>query len=410
MRWILKTTLVPLIGLLILVLGPSPAPAFEKGVIHIGTATAMTGPWAAVGTWQMRGATDRIKYQNEKLGGICGHRIDHLWCDMKCDVKTGIAAYHRFATTKPKPVAISVGHGTVTHALKDAHKKDQILDVAWMAIAGHIIPPGWIYWVVPGYADSTVAFGKWLQDNWDYKTKGVPRVACIGQEHPRTYEEWIGYKYCEDQGWLKRVAFEVYPLGVTDVKAEMKRIAAQKPNFIISVMNHSTFGVVMEEADRLGLLDTAKIVVGTYDLGRPYMLLAGDRAKGVLGLSLFAFPDETNLPGVRLIREVHNKYHGTPVLEDNMSYFFGWIINDVIIEATRRAIEKVGYEHLTGLAVKEALESIKDYDTGGLTHPLTYGKGTEGRRGNKYCRLAEWDGVNWKSVTPWYEVPFIYKK
>ena len=386
----------------------SSAFAFKEGVIHIGTATAMTGPWASIGTWQMRGADDRIKYQNDELGGICGHRIKHLWADMKADVKTGIACYHRFAATKPKPVEISVGHSSVVEAVKKTRIKDEILEIAWNANVPQIVPPGYIYWVMPGYADCHVAFGKWLQENWDYSKKGIPKVAFIGREHPRTYSVWdYGYKYCEDKGYIKRVAFEVYRFGVTDVRAEMKRIAAENPDFLVSLQAQPTFGIVMKEANRLGLLDKCKVLVGVYDLGKDYMKLPGDLAKGTLGISIFASVNETNLPGVQLLRKVHKKYHGTDVIDDEMSYVFGWLINDVTIKATEMTCKELGYEKVTGKTVKATLEKLKNYDTGGLTHALSYGPGTEGRRGNKYARIIEWNGNEWKPVSDWYEVPFI---
>ena len=406
----MKTNVVK--GLLVLAclifLMPSSASAFKEGVVHIGTATAMTGPWASIGTWQMRGADDRIKYQNDDLGGICGHKIEHLWADMKADVKTGIACYHRFAAAKPKPVEISVGHSSVVEAVKKARIKDGILEVAWNANVPQIAPPGNIYWVMPGYADCHVAFGKWLKENWDYTKNGVPKVACIGREHPRTYSVWnYGYKYQEDQGWIKRVGIEVYPFGVTDVRAEMKRIVAQKPDFLISLQAQPTFGIVMKEANRLGLLKTCKVLVGVYDLGKDYMKLPGDIAKGTMGISIFASMGETDLPGVQLLRKVHKKYHETDLIEDEMSYVFGWLINDVTIKATEMACQDLGYDKLTGENVKKYLEKLKDYDTKGLTHPLTYGEGTEGRRGNKFTRLVEWSGETWKPISKWYEVPFI---
>jgi len=384
---------------------------FEKGVVHIGTATAMTGPWASIGTWQMRGADDRIKYENDEGNGICGHRIEHLWADMKADVKTGIACYRRFAGAKPKPIEISVGHSSVVEAVKKTRIEDEILEVAWNANVPQIVPPGYIYWVMPGYADCHVAFGKWLEENWNYSKNGLPRVACIGREHPRTYSVWdYGYKFCEDKGWLKRVAFEVYPFGVTDVRAEIKRIASSNPDFLISLQAQPTFGTVMEEAERVGLLKNCKVLVGVYDLGRDYMKLPGDLAKGTLGISIFASAEETNLPGVKNLREAHKKYHGDYNIEDEMSYVFGWLISDVTIAAAEKACKDVGYENLTGRTVKEALESIKNYDTGGLTHPLSYGEGTEGRRGNKYSRIVEWTGDKWVPASDWYSVPFIAGK
>ena len=401
---------IMIIGCILFLIG-STALAFEKGVINIGTATAMTGPWASIGTWQMRGADDRIRYQNDELAGICGHEVVHLWADMKADVKTGIACYHRFAAADPKPVEISIGHSSVVEAVKAPRIKDEILEIAWNANVPQIVPPGYIYWVMPGYADCHVGFGKWLKETWDYSKKGVPKVACIGREHPRTYSVWdYGYKYCEDQGWLKRVAFEVYPFGVTDVQAEMKRIAEQKPDFVISLQAQPTFGIVMKEAERVGLLGKCKVLVGVYDLGTDYMKLPGDLAKGTMGISIFASMNEKNLPGVKLLRSVHKKYHGTEQIDDEMSYVFGWLVKDVAIKATEMACSQVGYDKVTGRTVKEALEKLKDYETGGLTHALSYGEGTEGRRGNKYSRIVEWNGESWAPISKWYEVPFIEGK
>lgn len=398
---------------LIFLTGASTAtasPKFKKGVIHVGTATGMTGPWSSIGIWQMRGADDRIRYQNDELGGIVGHRIEHLWADVKNDAKMGIASYHRFKVAKPKPVEISVGNSSVVHALKDVRKKDEILEIAWNANPPQIKPPGWIYWVMPGYADTAVAFGMWLKDNWDY-SKGLPTVACMGREQMVTYSQWDnGFKYCEDQGWLKRIAFEVVPYGVMDISTEMKRIVKHHPDFIFSSQIQSSFAALLKEVHKFGLRDTTTVVVGIYDTGHPYMTLGGEAAKGTLGISCFASASETNLPGVKLIQEVHTKYHKTPTIKDDFSYICGWLISDVTIEATRRAIEKVGYENLNGGAVKEALEGIKGYDTKGLSYLLTYGTGTVGRRGNSHSRIVKWDGANWKSASPWYNVPLLLGK
>lgn len=111
---IVKSLFVFCLCLLLVSLSISDVPAaekkFKKGIIHIGTMTGMTGAYAGLGTWQMWGAMDRIKYQNDELGGIEGHKIVHLWGDMKTDVSTCISLYKRWSNEKPKPVEISVGH------------------------------------------------------------------------------------------------------------------------------------------------------------------------------------------------------------------------------------------------------------------------------------------------------------
>ena len=101
---------------------------------------------------------------------------------------------------------------------------------------------------------------------------------------------------------------------------------------------------------------------------------------------------------------------GRITIDDEMSYMFGWVIKDVAIKAAEMACKKFGYENLTGKNVKQSLEELKDYDNGGLTHALSYGEGTEDRRGNKYSRLVEWNGESWEPFSDWYKVPFIKGK
>jgi hypothetical protein len=53
------------------------------------------------------------------------------------------------------------------------------------------------------------------------------------------------------------------------------------------------------------------------------------------------------------------------------------------------------------------MEGIENYDNGGITHPLSFGQGSEGRRGNKHARMCRVENGSWKVVSPWYQVPFL---
>ncbi|MFH1479755.1 MAG: ABC transporter substrate-binding protein [Pseudomonadota bacterium] len=382
--------------------------AFKEGIIHMGSMTGMTGAYAGLGTWQMWGAMDRINYQNDELGGIEGHKIEHLWADMKTDVATCISLYKRWSKEKPKPVEISVGHSSAIHALKPDFEKDEILSVTWNWNVPQIVPAGWLYWPMPGYADSMVAFGRWLKENWDYSKKGVPKVGYLRWDHPYGFSQAIiGNKYCEQQGWLKKIGEEIVPMGALNVTTQLTRLAAKNPDFIVTSVL-SSMSVALKDAKKMGLLDKIQFVAAVYDTGRPYLKAAGEAAEGVLGIFGCAFTNETTLPGISLMTKVFQKYHAPKTeIEDEFSYIVGWLISDTTIEATKRAIKKVGYEKMTNKDVKAAIESIKDYDTGGITHPLTFGEGSEGRRGNKYSRICKAEKGAWKVISPWYEVPFL---
>lgn len=412
---IVKSLFVFCLCLLLVSLSISDVPAaekkFKKGIIHIGTMTGMTGAYAGLGTWQMWGAMDRIKYQNDELGGIEGHKIVHLWGDMKTDVSTCISLYKRWSNEKPKPVEISVGHSSAIHALKANFGKDEILSVTWNWNVPQIMPPGWLYWIVPGYADSMVAFGRWVKEHWDYSKKGTPKVGYMRWDHPYGFSQAvIGNKYCEEQGWFKKVGEEIVPMGALDVTTQLTRLAAKKPDFIMTSVL-SSMSVALKNAKKMGILDKVQFAAAVYDTGKPYMKAAGEAAEGVLGVFACALTMETKLPGIETMMRVFKKYHKPKtVIEDEFSYIVGWLISDTTIEATKRAIKKVGYEKMTNRDVKAAMESIKDYDNGGITHPLSFGQGTEGRRGNKYARMCRMENGAWKVISPWHKVPFLTGK
>ena len=76
-----------------------------------------------------------------------------------------------------------------------------------------------------------------------------------------------------------------------------------------------------------------------------------------------------------------------------------------VIEAMRRAVEEVGYENLDGRAVKEAMDSIKDFDPHGIGKTITYTP--EDHRGSATVRIYEVRGGEAVSVTDWREAPML---
>jgi branched-chain amino acid transport system substrate-binding protein len=382
---------------------------WKKGVVKIGTMAGMTGAFADVGQAQVMGVGDRIKYQNDELGGISGHEIEHLWADMKTDVPTAIRLYKRWAAMKPKPIEIAIGHSSAVHQLIKDFNKDEITSVTFNWNAPQIMPPGYLFWPIPGYADMVVAFGKWVKENWDY-SKGMPTVAFLRWDHPCgvAIAEYGG-GYCEKQGFFKVVIDEIVPIGAVDATSHLIKISKEKPNFVYTMLLGTT-PIAIKQADKMGLLKDMQFVLRAYDTGNAYVNASGKLADGLLGVLPCARLTDTELPGVAKILEVHKKYHGESAkIEDDFSYIIGWLIGDITIAAAKMVVDKHGYENLSGKTVKNALESMKNYDTGGLTHPISFGEGTEGRRGNPYSRMARYnfEQKNWKPISEWYKVPFL---
>jgi branched-chain amino acid transport system substrate-binding protein len=68
-----------------------------------------------------------------------------------------------------------------------------------------------------------------------------------------------------------------------------------------------------------------------------------------------------------------------------------------MLEGIERAGDKV-----TGETIKGGLETVKDYDTGGITAPITWTK--EDHAGNKHVKLYEVRDRRWVALTDFVKV------
>jgi len=86
---------------------------------------------------------------------------------------------------------------------------------------------------------------------------------------------------------------------------------------------------------------------------------------GVFGVQPIS-PFGEDVPGMAAIKEAHQKWH--PYDSHTLSYVEGWVTAQVISEALKWSLSQQGFSRER---VKLALESFKDFITGGLTPPLT---------------------------------------
>ena len=76
-------------------------------------------------------------------------------------------------------------------------------------------------------------------------------------------------------------------------------------------------------------------------------------------------------PGAKAMLEMSAKRGWKEAGELSINYALGWLTSMLLCEGIKLAIEKVGYENLTGRAVREGIISIKDFDCGLGLPPIT---------------------------------------
>ena len=73
-------------------------------------------------------------------------------------------------------------------------------------------------------------------------------------------------------------------------------------------------------------------------------------------------------PGIEKMRQITLKYEpGTEKPFRGKTYTYGWVLATVMIEGIKRAGKDIDGENLVA-----AIETMKSYDTGGLTGPISF--------------------------------------
>jgi len=188
-----------------------------------------------------------------------------------------------------------------------------------------------------------------------------------------------GRLYAKEIG-IDLVDEEVIPTVLTDATSQLLTMQKKDPDFAYINTNTQWVPVVLKDSYKLGL--KTKYVVNNYGLDERTPRLAGDAAEGAIGIQDVAFWGD-NVPGMKTLMDFHAKHHGSDT--HAAPYMRGWLWVIVAAEAIKRA-----GPNPTGESVKNALESLREFDTWGLTPPFTYTN--EDHRPTNRARLVQIKG------------------
>ncbi len=389
------------------IITPTPGPATTPlgRFLNIATQLDLTGFYAPVVRNAFRAINDYTTEVNSK-GGVDGVRVNLLWADHGLNIQRAQAVYKRFADEKPKPTCLQTAWSGENETLKDAFAKDQIPVLGSGLSPKSVFPPGYIFLVLPDYASQFAYFLDYVKANW--KETRPAKIAFI------TWDSAYGRGMLTDEtkAYAKQLGIELaepvfIALTATDSTAELKRVADLKPDYVWTNTLPAQFAVVLKDARRLNL--------NLQFVGVQWLTLeeifgnAGEAVDGMIAVRTFALGDETNLPGVKAIQATQAKYHGAYDPYSFNTYALGWLGTQLCVEVTQRALKKVGFEKLDGQAVYNELINLKNYDTGGLTRPISFS--ADERRGTLEARIvkAVWDKDKkvgkWTALTDWGKVP-----
>ena len=324
--------------------------------IKVGHLADLTGPTSSVGNPYAKGVQDYKNYVNSK-GGINGKKIEMQMFDYAYDKNKAINQYKKYV--EDKVVAIQ-GWGTGdTEALTGFVAQDKIPYIS-ASYSAHLTDPAkapYNFFIAADYTTQLRAGLKYIKDNW--KEKRAPKVAFIYPNVPYGIAPIKGGKeYAKELGF-EVVGDEEVGLKAIEANSQMLSLKNKAADFAWIGGTTPSTAVILKDAKKLGL--KTKFFVNLWGNDEDLFKMAGDAAEGTLGMQAASIYGE-NVPGMKLIKEItKNQYQNT-------HYVRGWVSMMFLCEALKVADKN---NKLDGPGVKAALETIKNFDTGGLTSKIT---------------------------------------
>jgi len=340
-----------------------PGPARAQQEIKVGGIFDLTGVTGDVGKIFAQGAQDAVASVNEK-GGINGKKISLIGVDYAYKIDQARAAYKRLVSDEK--VVMIQGWGTGdTEALKDFVSQDKIPYFSG-SFAAPVSDPAkypFNFFVAPTYSDQLRAWLEWVKKDWGTKPGKAKIAFMFGDNAYGRAPLAAGRAYAKDIG-MEVVDEEVLPPNFQDATSQLLTMKQKGVDY--AYINVTTTGVrlVLGDAKKLGL--SIKFGSNPYGFSELLVAVAGPLAEGVTGV-MPDVPYGEPVPEMKNVEAVHQKFR--PTEKGDTMYVRGYSYVLVWAEALRRA-DKAG--QLNGPGIKAALETFKDFSTGGLTEPVTY--------------------------------------
>jgi len=340
----------------------------EEERVTVGAFTALTGALATSGVPLSYGYLDYLRRTNDH-GGINGTKVRVMWEDTRCEIPRGITFYKRAKWAGAVLLlnfCTNISELLVSHLPKDELPLLQGGSISLLMIT---YPERWIFGGGCGLGPEAGLVMKWIKENW--AEERPPRAGIMFYDIASGWEFYRGHKYAPEVG-VEFVGHEVLPLrGSIDLSTELLRLAAKRPDWVLTAATGVTLVTLIKDAKRLGMAEKGiEFCQGIGMLGENIVAVVGQDAEGWYSVSTVPYATESGLPGMKAVFEAANRYRGWKPQDVPNDYIKTWVEGQVGVEGIRLAIEKVGIENLTGTAVRDALASIRDFDTG-LIKPIT---------------------------------------
>lgn len=350
-RTVLKSLLAT--AVLAATAGMPAVQAADKEIV-IGGSIPMSGVFAFAGIGIHAGIQDYVKMTND-AGGVEGHMLRYVPEDSAYKVDQSVAAFKKI--TSQNKVNFYYGDSTAfSKTINPELDRAGTMIMSGASFATELNDPQkYPYQFIAG-PDYTQQFGILLR--YIAKEKPGAKVAFVYSDTEFGRDPIESSRGVAKELGLNVVIEIMTPPGAVDVSTEMAKMRRARPDF--TIFHGYILGPIPEfigQARQLGL-DT-KFMGTFWTMDNSTVMQMGDVAEGFMGVMPYSYyyDDSTPAPMLEKIRSMRPEYQNVP-------YIQGFLSAMLYAESARRTI--AAGKEMTAANFKAALNSIENFDTGGL--------------------------------------------
>ena len=367
--------------------------------ILFGSFQDMSGPGAYLGKQCSAALEVWKKWVNEDLGGIHGRKVDFVIEDMKYDPVLTKTAFTKLVHQHKVFAIITVYGSTPCTAILEDIKREKIPVFPTAATTQNMFDPPnrYLFWYACSDEDNGIMMVDYLVN--DLKVK-KPKIGVIYQDDEWGKSALKGVKLGAKKYGLK-VASSAYKRGSKNLNAQAMKMKAKGVTHCFYAGYAPVYASLLKEANKIGW---EPVFFGDYVTVDPRAFMAGKLAHGHYHFFNLGMRHERGPGWIKM-----EKLFADKLGEEGAKGPLGWRLMPLMwnpLLFLTQALEDCGRD-LTREKLVDALEKIKDFDSGGLGK-IQYGPNI--RKGTHYYRVLQCDAEkkDFFPVTGWRQPSILY--
>ncbi len=318
--------------------GPAAA---QGNPIKIGAILPLTGSGASYGVW-MKGGAEMAAEEINAAGGIAGRKLEVIYEDHAADASKAVNAMRRLVEVEKVPFSLT-SYSSPTLAVQPIAAQNKVVIMNGGGQSDNLAGKDYLYNNIPVVSNEVGVIAAWLAK--DKKRANAVLIVAndeAGRNSAKTFREKFG------AAGGKVLAEEQVALDATDFRAQLAKVKARGGDLLYISSYGRNVSIIADQARELGItIPTA---------GTSWVLVPETfKSKGAEGMLVTKLPFDPNTAFAKKFKEKYKTDAGFFAVQ----YYSATMI---FAKAAEEAMKKSGGA-LTGEGVKNAIESIRTFDT-----------------------------------------------